>query len=107
MRGIYRASSHPHAALLCPQGGSGQTIEWAHLQQPEGMARRGWLLAGGLRPENVTMAIQLTRPSAVDVSSGVCGPDGVFCGLTCKLDLRHMHRLHSLLSFQSFMRFFF
>jgi phosphoribosylanthranilate isomerase len=41
------------------------------------MAKRGWLLAGGLHPGNVAEAIATAGPTAVDVSSGVCQPDGL------------------------------
>lgn len=59
------------------QGGSGQALDWTRLQPPRGAGDRGWLLAGGLTPANVAQAVQLARPTAVDVSSGVCGPDGL------------------------------
>ncbi|GAX78189.1 hypothetical protein CEUSTIGMA_g5631.t1 [Chlamydomonas eustigma] len=60
------------------QGGSGQALKWSELRPPPEHARKsGWLLAGGLRPGNVEEAVRTTRPSVVDVSSGVCGPDGL------------------------------
>jgi hypothetical protein len=58
------------------QGGSGETYDWTQLQVPQGCSSSGWLLAGGLGPDNVAQAVTLARPTAVDVSSGVCGPDG-------------------------------
>ena len=65
------------------QGGSGERFEWSSLssnpklQQAIHATRCGWLLAGGLSPENVGEAITIAHPTGVDVSSGVCGPDGL------------------------------
>jgi phosphoribosylanthranilate isomerase len=50
-------------------GGSGESFDWNLIA-----GRRSSIpaiLAGGLRPENVAEAIELTRPFAVDVASGV------------------------------------
>jgi phosphoribosylanthranilate isomerase len=57
------------------QGGSGERFDWSSLHPPRG--RNGWLLAGGLTPDNVAEAIATAHPTGVDVSSGVCGPDGL------------------------------
>lgn len=57
------------------QGGSGERFDWSSLNPPLG--RNGWLLAGGLTPENVAEAIATAHPTGVDVSSGVCGSDGL------------------------------
>jgi phosphoribosylanthranilate isomerase len=60
---------HPHAQHPGQYGGTGQAIEWNLLQtfQPT----IPWLLSGGLTPENVLDALQLSQPSGIDVSSGV------------------------------------
>lgn len=59
------------------QGGSGKTFDWRSLQVPTSLPKLGWLLAGGLNPGNVAEAVAVARPTGVDVSSGVCGPDGL------------------------------
>lgn len=50
-------------------GGTGHRFDWA---LAEGVAtQRHLTLAGGLRPTNVTEAIERVRPARVDVASGV------------------------------------
>jgi phosphoribosylanthranilate isomerase len=49
-------------------GGSGQQAPWALVAK---LARRPFLLAGGLTPDNVAAAIAAVRPDGVDVASGV------------------------------------
>ena len=50
-------------------GGNGLAFDWRLLAGRRFL--KPWFLAGGLTPENVAEAIRLTRPDAVDVSSGV------------------------------------
>jgi phosphoribosylanthranilate isomerase len=53
-------------------GGTGETFQWelAAGHRP-GRARAGLILSGGLTPENVTEAVRVVGPYAVDVASGV------------------------------------
>ena len=55
-------------------GGGGVAFDW---EQVPGHAPATVILAGGLTPENVAQAIQMTRPYAVDVSSGVESSKGI------------------------------
>ncbi len=67
------------ADSLTQWGGGGVTVDWRIAAQAvEQLARRGVpvMLAGGLRPETVSAAVQVVRPWGVDVSSGV-ETDGV------------------------------
>lgn len=50
-------------------GGTGRTFDWDLLR--EHPPARPFILAGGLDPANVADAIARTRPTGVDVSSGV------------------------------------
>jgi phosphoribosylanthranilate isomerase len=51
------------------RGGTGRVFDWSFAARENGKARM--FLAGGLTPENVTEAIRVVRPYAVDVCSGV------------------------------------
>ncbi len=55
-------------------GGTGATFDWALV--PKGL-RTPLVLAGGLNPANVAMAIREVNPYAVDVSSGVERAKGI------------------------------
>ncbi|HPT84415.1 MAG TPA: phosphoribosylanthranilate isomerase [Bacillota bacterium] len=60
-------SSADYVLLDGSRGGEGRAFDW---QLARGL-RRDFFLAGGLTPENVCDAIKLSRPYAVDVSSGI------------------------------------
>jgi phosphoribosylanthranilate isomerase len=58
-----------------PVSGSGQTTDW---QAAAELARRCQvILAGGLNPLNVGIAVRQVRPFGVDVSSGVEDQPGI------------------------------
>ncbi len=52
------------------RGGTGETFDW-RLARTSQRCGRPIILAGGLKPENITEAITVADPYAVDVSSGV------------------------------------
>ncbi len=63
-------------------GGTGVRLDWSGLRDAldalrEGQAAFQLILAGGLRATNVAEAIDLLKPSVVDVSSGVEQAPGV------------------------------
>jgi phosphoribosylanthranilate isomerase len=60
---LYLLDSHAHGL----HGGTGTAFDWAALQ---GVGPR-CLVAGGLRPDNVALALATLAPLGVDVSSGV------------------------------------
>ncbi|XP_015067030.1 N-(5'-phosphoribosyl)anthranilate isomerase 1, chloroplastic-like isoform X5 [Solanum pennellii] len=59
------------------KGGSGKGFNWARFKLPSIRSKHGWLLAGGIKPENVCEALSALKPNGVDVSSGICGQDGI------------------------------
>lgn len=67
----YRAASAILLDTHVPgvMGGSGQTFTWAAAAGLS--ADRRLIVAGGLDPDNVTAALDLLQPYAVDVTSGV------------------------------------
>ncbi len=52
-------------------GGSGETFDWTLAARAKKLTDKPLILAGGLTPANVKEALQVVRPYAVDVSSGV------------------------------------
>jgi phosphoribosylanthranilate isomerase len=64
----------PKGVSVLP-GGTGISFDWQLLAGWQ--APKPWLLAGGLRPDNVAAAITIAGPNAVDVSSGVEARPGV------------------------------
>ncbi len=50
-------------------GGNGAAFDWRLIRDQRW--KRPWMLAGGLTPENVAVAVQVTGAEQLDVSSGV------------------------------------
>lgn len=63
----------PRGAIL--PGGNGLAFDWTLLLGR--VWRRPWMLAGGLTPDTVALAIRSTNARQVDVSSGVESAPGV------------------------------
>ncbi|KAI3931723.1 hypothetical protein MKW92_031885 [Papaver armeniacum] len=57
------------------KGGSGKGFNWSKFKLPHITSKHGWLLAGGIHPENVCDALGTLQPHGIDVSSGICGSD--------------------------------
>lgn len=62
--------SHAHGQA----GGTGETFDWDTLEKNHTFPL---ILAGGLNPDNVAVAIETVRPWAVDLSSGVESSPGI------------------------------
>ncbi|KAI3950739.1 hypothetical protein MKW92_027321 [Papaver armeniacum] len=52
-------------------------FNWTKFKLPHITSKHGWLLAGGIHPENVCEALVTLKPHGIDVSSGICGSDGI------------------------------
>lgn len=51
------------------QGGTGKTFDWSRIEKLNGHIPV--ILAGGLNAQNLALAVEMVKPFAVDVSSGV------------------------------------
>ena len=69
---LFDAKPVPGAVL---PGGNGVPFDWRALEAVKGEV--GFMLSGGLTPDNVAEAVRLTGARAVDVSSGVESAPGV------------------------------
>jgi phosphoribosylanthranilate isomerase len=59
-------------------GGSGQTADWTKFRQHlELYPEKTWILAGGLNPDNISVALKATGARLVDVNSGIEASPGV------------------------------
>jgi phosphoribosylanthranilate isomerase len=59
-------------------GGSGKTADWAKFRRHrEAHSDKTWILAGGLNPGNIDVALMVTGARFVDVNSGVESAPGV------------------------------
>jgi len=63
-------SGRPHEAIKV-LGGTGRTHDWTISREIVERVARPVFLAGGLRADNVALAIQTVRPFGVDVCTGV------------------------------------
>ena len=58
-------------------GGTGKTFDWNKVERLSERQQSRLVLAGGLAPDNVRLAIETVRPFGVDVSSGVEASKGI------------------------------
>lgn len=80
-------------------GGTGVTHDWSVSRRIRDLIYpKPFILAGGLRPENVCEAILSVKPFAVDVSSGVESKPGVKDKQKIISFIREVRRVESLLS---------
>ena len=72
-------------------GGVGQAFDWASAPK----LARPMFIAGGLRPANVAEAIEVVRPYAVDVASGIEAMPGLKDGERMRQFLQEVRRVDS------------
>jgi phosphoribosylanthranilate isomerase len=59
-------------------GGSGKTADWTRFRrQRAAQPDKTWVLAGGLKPENISVALKASGADVVDVNSGIEVAPGV------------------------------
>ncbi len=69
-------------------GGTGKPFDWSQIPAD---IRVPWILAGGLRPDNVEEAVRNLCPYAVDVSGGVESAPGIKDTALIKAFVRGVH----------------
>ena len=84
---LIRATSYREPVPLCGQIGEdillldaptpGAGIPWDWTRKAFRSPGDKWLLAGGLTPDNVSEAVEITQPWGVDVSSGIESVRGI------------------------------
>lgn len=73
-------------------GGTGKVCDWNTFRDlRDQYAHKHWVLSGGLRPENVAEALQVTGATAVDVSSGVEEAPGIKSAAKMKAFFEAVH----------------
>lgn len=78
-----------------PLPGSGEVFDWQLLGELS--AERGFILAGGLTPDNVGHAVASVEPWGVDVSSGVEASPGVKDPVKVQRFIAHARAAHASL----------
>lgn len=68
---LVNATAPPDAILLDSGAGSGRTFDWRGVRPFLTGTEMRFIVAGGLTPENVPLALRMFRPFGVDVVSGV------------------------------------
>lgn len=68
---LVTAASPPDAILLDSGAGSGKTFDWRGVRSFLTGTEMKFIVAGGLNPENVSVALRMFHPYGVDVVSGV------------------------------------
>jgi len=80
-------------------GGTGRTADWTAVRdRPPSWSGIPWILAGGLTPANVGLAIAQARPDAVDVASGVESQPGCKDADRCAQFVRRAREAFAALS---------
>ncbi len=82
---LQEIAHYPHAvgAILLDAyhdkalGGAGVSFDWNLARQAKALTSRPLILAGGLTPDNVAVALDTVQPYGVDVSSGVESAPGL------------------------------